>query len=86
MLLIVRLNEALEEVDSVLSRFGDRLKERGFNERNTHYRVDAHYAAQVWDIAVELPAARIESDSLVQDLIEAFHTNHRRIFSIGRPS
>ncbi|MEC9248165.1 MAG: hydantoinase/oxoprolinase family protein [Pseudomonadota bacterium] len=76
------VNEALEEVDSVLSRFGARLEERGFNERNTHYRVDAHYAAQVWDIAVELPAARIESDSLVQDLIEAFHTNHRRIFSV----
>ena len=76
------VNEALDEVDSVLSRFGDRLKERGFNERSTHYRVDAHYAAQVWDIAVELPAARIDSDSLVQDLIEAFHTNHRRIFSM----
>jgi len=62
--------------------FAEKLAARGFDERTTHYRVDAHYAAQVWDIAVDLPASRVESTTVVDELIEAFHANHRRIFSV----
>ena len=76
------VNAALDEVDEVLNRFSDRLGKRGFTDRSSHYRVDAHYAAQVWDIPVDLPASRLESEAMIDDLAEAFHANHRRIFSV----
>ena len=76
------VNAALDEVDEVLNRFSDGLGKRGFTDRSSHYRVDAHYAAQVWDIPVDLPASRLESEAMIDDLAEAFHANHRRIFSV----
>lgn len=76
------VNAALEAIDAKLAAFGDLLAARGFAERRTEYRVEAHYAAQVWDIAVDLPAARIASDEQVDRLCEAFHNNHRRIYSV----
>ncbi|MFT4562217.1 MAG: N-methylhydantoinase A [Gammaproteobacteria bacterium] len=77
-----RVNQALDEIDDGLKAFAGRLAERGFDQYALSYRVDAHYAAQVWDIAVDLPAARIDSDSLEETLFEAFHAAHRRIFSV----
>ena len=79
---IAAVNAALDEVDVVLNRFADGLGKRGFTDRSSHYRVDAHYAAQVWDIPVDLPASRLESEAMIADLAEAFHANHRRIFSV----
>ena len=76
------VNQCLDGIDRNLAVFAEKLASRGFDERSTHYRVDAHYAAQVWDIAVDLPASRLESKELVDQLIEAFHANHRRIFSV----
>ena len=66
----------------MLVGFAAKLAARGFDRSETSYRVDAHYAAQVWDIAVELPAPRIDSDRLESALVEAFHASHRRIFSV----
>ena len=79
-------NAALDAIDSQLDAFAARLAARGFHERRTTYRVDAHYAAQVWDISVDLPARRIESAAEVASLIESFHANHRRIFSVDDPA
>jgi len=76
------VNQCLDGIDRNLDVFAEKLASRGFDERTTNYRVDAHYAAQVWDIAVDLPASRLESKELVDQLIEAFHANHRRIFSV----
>lgn len=76
------VNAALTEIDGVLDGFAAQLGARGFTDRATTYRVDAHYAAQVWDIAVDLESARIENETQVLDLIESFHANHRRIFSV----
>lgn len=76
------VNRCLDDIDKNLDVFAARLATRGFDETATHYRVDAHYAAQVWDIAVDLPGARLDSKVLVDELIEAFHANHRRIFSV----
>jgi N-methylhydantoinase A len=76
------INDALVHIDSTLDEFAARLAARGFVRTTRHYRVDAHYAAQVWDIAVDLPAPRIDSDALKDTLIEAFHAAHRRIFSV----
>lgn len=76
------VNRALDDIDRRLERFAERLRSRGFTESSTQYRVDAHYAAQVWDIAVDLAHARLDSDDAVKELIESFHASHRRIFSV----
>ena len=76
------VNKALDGIDAELDAFAAQLAARGFDDCMTRYRVDAHYAAQVWDIAIDLPAARLDSAQLVDELIEAFHANHRRIFSV----
>lgn len=76
------VNAALDDVDAGLDAFADRLAARGFDQRATRYRVDAHYAAQVWDIAVDLPARRFGGAADVNELVEAFHANHHRIFSV----
>jgi N-methylhydantoinase A len=80
------VNRALDGIDVELDAFAARLAARGFGERRTAYRVDAHYAAQVWDISVELPARRFESPAEVAALIDGFHANHRRIFSVDDPA
>ncbi len=77
-----QVNAALEEIDGVLDSFAAQLAARGFSDCRKQYRVDAHYAAQVWDIAVDLPASRISDAGLVDTLIETFHANHRRIYSV----
>jgi len=76
------VNRCLDEIDKSLARFAEKLASRGFDQHDTHYRVDAHYAAQAWDIAIDLPAARLDSAALIDELIEAFHANHRRIFEV----
>jgi len=81
-----RVNAALAGIDVELDAFAARLAARGFGARRTAYRVDAHYAAQVWDIGVDLPAPRFEQDAEVGALVEAFHANHRRIFSVDDPA
>ncbi|MFP6681343.1 MAG: hydantoinase/oxoprolinase family protein, partial [Gammaproteobacteria bacterium] len=76
------VNSCLDRIDESLEAFIEKLAARGFDQREIHYRVDAHYAAQVWDIAIDLPTSRLNSKSMVDELIEAFHANHRRIFSV----
>lgn len=76
------VNAALDGLDARLAEFAARLEARGFSERRTRYRVDAHYAAQVWDIPVDLPSERLAGDADVAALAEAFHDGHRRIFSV----
>lgn len=76
------INAALDDIDDKLGAFAGTLAERGFSDYDIVHRVDAHYAAQVWDIAVDLPSTRIESDDQETALSEAFHANHRRIFSV----
>ena len=76
------VNHALDDIDTRLDAFAARLAARGFDQVTRHYRVDAHYTAQVWDLAVDLPAARIHTDSEQVALVEAFHAAHRRVFEV----
>lgn len=76
------VNSALAAIDSKLHSFAATLAERGFQECSMSYRVDAHYAAQVWDISVPLTSNRIESEQEEFELFESFHAAHRRIFSV----
>ena len=80
------VNAGLAGIDATLDAFAARLAARGFGERRTDYRVDAHYAAQVWDIGVELRAPRFTDDRDLDALVEDFHASHRRIFSVDDPA
>lgn len=77
-----RVNAALDELDARLQAFTERLAARGFDQHEITYRVDAHYGAQVWDIAIDLPCARFESAADSERLFEAFHQHHLRVFSV----
>jgi len=76
------VNSALEAIDATLDAFAAKLAARGFTRSTRRYRVDAHYAAQVWDIGVDLPGRRIASPDDETALAEAFHAAHARIFQV----
>ena len=76
------VNTALVAIDEQLDAFAARLAARGFTRVTRRYRVDAHYAAQVWDLAIDLDTARIACEADVQALVEAFHAAHRRVFQV----
>ena len=76
------VNNGLDAIDTELKKFAEKLAARGFTQSHTSYRTDAHYAAQVWDIAVDLPVDRLNSEQDVDALCEAFHRNHARIFNM----
>ena len=76
------VNAGLDEIDKDLQRFADKLASRGFTDSSTTHRTDAHYAAQVWDLAIDLPNKRLTSEADVDALCEAFHQSHERIFNI----
>ena len=73
------LENCLGDLKLLLNRFADRLEKKGFTKRKVKFRVDAHYAAQVWDISVELKSDSIDSNDDVLQLIEEFHKNNKRI-------
>jgi N-methylhydantoinase A len=77
-----RVNQALDTLDLELTDFSDRLSSKGFSSASISYRVDAKYAAQVWDIPIKLPFQRFQSSESVDELVELFHANHQRVFNI----
>ncbi len=46
------------------------------------YHIDARYQNQVWEIEVPLPRPVFESDSDVENMVDAFHEAHERLFAI----
>ncbi|MEM7465648.1 MAG: hydantoinase/oxoprolinase family protein [Pseudomonadota bacterium] len=76
------VNQSLDGIDRDLQAFAEKLAARGFDKSSRRYRTDAHYAAQVWDIAVDLPQERFENGEHVAALAEAFHESHARIFNM----
>ena len=40
----------------------------------------------MWDIAVDLPRARLDDGAVIEQLIQSFHANHRRIFNVDDPA
>ncbi len=78
----IGVENCLVDIKLHLSRFAERLEKKGFTKRKVKFRVDAHYAAQVWDISVELKSDSIDSNDDILELIEEFHKNHKRIYSV----
>jgi len=49
------------------------------------FAVEARYASQVWEIEVPLATERFETASQLDELNEAFHAMHERIFAVRDP-
>ena len=49
------------------------------------FAVEARYASQVWEIEVPLASERFETASQLDELNEAFHAMHERIFAVRDP-
>jgi len=49
------------------------------------FAVEARYASQVWEIEVPLATERFETASQLNELNEAFHAMHERIFAVRDP-
>ena len=79
---IVGVQKCLSGIKEHLNKFAERLEGKGFETKDINFRVDAHYAAQVWDISVDLKSPIIDSENDVLALIEEFHNNHKRIYSV----
>jgi N-methylhydantoinase A len=77
------VNRALDAIDTRLEGFAKPLGARGFADRSTAYRVSAHYAAQVWELDVDLVARRFESEADCEALARAFHEYHDRVFAVA---
>ncbi len=80
-----RVNAILDRLDAWLEGFAAPLEARGFHDHAISYSVDAHYAAQVWELDVALPARRFASSGEVEKLTEAFHRAHERVFAVADP-
>ena len=46
------------------------------------YVVEARYPYQVWELDVPLPARRFTDQADVDNLVEAFHETHERVFAV----
>jgi N-methylhydantoinase A len=80
------VNAALGVIDTRLEEFAKPLSARGFSDRWTAYRVSAHYAAQVWELDVELAVHRFESEADCEAIARAFHECHERVFAVADPA
>lgn len=59
----------------------------GANSSSTtvKYSVEARYARQIWEIEIDLPAARFKDKGDVDRLVEVFHKEHQTIFAVNDP-
>jgi N-methylhydantoinase A len=82
------VNQALASINKTLDAFAERLAERGFPDVRKRYFVEARYRFQVWELEIEVAGDRFDNANDVEQLIEAFHHMHERVFAvtdIGQP-
>ena len=76
------VNRRLDQINTTLDAFADRLKARGLNKFDRKLSVEARYAGQIWEIEIPLACSRFESDAEVERLLRDFHDEHERIFAV----
>ncbi len=76
---------ALDEVDAELERVGARLAGANGEAMAIERFVEARYAHQVWDLEIPLAGERIASREQLDELVEAFHREHERVFAVSEP-
>jgi N-methylhydantoinase A len=72
----------LEELARRLDPYVDKLAAQGITGHRTELTVEARYAGQQWETAVDLPFTRFDSDARVSELVECFHRTHERQYAV----
>ncbi|MCC7121262.1 MAG: hydantoinase/oxoprolinase family protein [Gammaproteobacteria bacterium] len=75
-------NAAIASIDARLDEFATRLRERGITQMEKRYYVEARYRFQVWELDVEVPAHRFETQADVDAVVAEFHRVHERVFAV----
>ena len=77
-------NDALAVLRHDCHAFADSV---GVPLENSHiaYSVEARYKGQVWDIEVPLRCSEFSNRSDLYNLVEDFHSTHKRIFAVSDP-
>jgi N-methylhydantoinase A len=76
-----RVNEVLSNLEDEARLF---LAKLGASQNNSviDFFMEARYAFQVWDLSIPLKSSRISNDEDLQQLRDAFDSEHEKIFSI----
>src|SRR5579871_479799 len=80
-------HDVIASLNEQMTRFLERLKldNREIKSIQRDVFVEARYPYQVWEIEVEVPDARLETDDDVRRLLQRFHEVHERTFAVNQP-
>lgn len=78
----VGVNAVLDGIDGRLDRSFAALAATTGADVRREYTVEARYLTQVWELDASLPVRRFESAADVEQLVEAFHRAHERVFAV----
>ena len=76
------VNAVLDQIECELGGFRRALEKRGLKDFRQELFVEARYEGQVWELDTSLPCDRFRQESDVDELIEAFHVVHERVFAV----
>ena len=79
------VNSALAAAEARADRFLGSLGDVKLQGSRKDFFVEARYRAQVWELDVPLPRARIGGPSDIAALEEAFHAVHEKVFAVREP-
>lgn len=75
------VNRTLDELTREMDAFFDRLAADDAS-RTHEFIVEARYRHQVWELEVPLTTARVSSAAGLQELVDAFHMAHERVYGV----
>jgi len=78
------VNQGLGELERQMDNFFDLLKTPE-QARRKEFFVEARYPYQVWELEVPLAKKRLENETDVAEMVEAFHRAHERVFAVKEP-
>lgn len=76
------VNQVLDGIDARLNKSADEMKNLSAANSRREYTVEARYLTQVWELDASLPVSRFETQDDVDQLVEAFHCAHERVFAV----
>ena len=76
------VNAVLDQIEYELGDFRRALEKRGLKDFRQELFVEARYEGQVWELDTPLPCDRFRQESDVDELVEAFHMVHERVFAV----
>lgn len=82
---VAAVDATVEDLHRRLAPYVEELAAQGLTRHRLDLVVEARYAGQQWEIAVDLPFSRLTDAAQVADLVEAFHRTHERQYAVRDP-